>query len=185
MDQWKLNFKQRLHYSTISPLVLYDLVTVCRRSILVTIRTQVYWCSYTGKADWLQYKSYNCNQYQYQWRHRNSITEKHWQYRRLTAYCNTCTLTGLRCEWTCKNLKEDFPDSRNLAPSNLYEGIYPKINDDPRPTAKIVMKKNKYASQNLHRNMYPDVQYTWYVDLFGKGFNSHKLIEACTIRQKW
>ena len=31
------------------------------------------------------------------------------------------------------------------------------INDDPRLTAKIVMKKTKYASQNLHANMYPDV----------------------------
>ena len=47
------------------------------------------------------------------------------------------------------------------------------------------MKKNKYASQNLHRHMYPDVQYKRYVDLFGKGFNSHKLIEACIIKQKW
>ena len=29
--------------------------------------------------------------------------------------------------------------------------------DDPRLTAIIVMKKAKYASQNLHTNMYPDV----------------------------
>ena len=29
--------------------------------------------------------------------------------------------------------------------------------DDPRLTAKIVMKKTKYASQNLHTNMYPGV----------------------------
>ena len=28
------------------------------------------------------------------------------------------------------NMKEDFPDSRNLAPSNMYEGTYyTKIND--------------------------------------------------------
>ena len=32
-----------------------------------------------------------------------------------------------------------------------------KINDDPRLTAKIVMKKTKYASKNLHRNMFPHV----------------------------
>ena len=28
MDQWKPNFKQSLHYSTVSLLVLYNLVTV-------------------------------------------------------------------------------------------------------------------------------------------------------------
>ena len=34
-----------------------------------------------------------------------------------------------------------------------------KLNDDdPRLTAKIVMKKTKYASQNLDTNMYPDVR---------------------------
>ena len=32
-----------------------------------------------------------------------------------------------------------------------------KLNDDPRRTAKIVMKKTKYASQNVHTNMYSDV----------------------------
>ena len=33
-----------------------------------------------------------------------------------------------------------------------------KLNDDdPRLTAKIVMKKTKYAFQNLHKNMYSDV----------------------------
>ena len=32
-----------------------------------------------------------------------------------------------------------------------------KLNDDnPRLTAKIVMKKTKYASQNLHTEMYSD-----------------------------
>ena len=51
MDQWKPNIKQRLHYSTISLLVLYDLVTVSRRRVLVTIQTQVYGCSFAGKAD--------------------------------------------------------------------------------------------------------------------------------------
>ena len=51
VDQWKPNFKQSLRYSTISILVLYDLITVFRRSVLVTIRTQVYGCSYTGKVD--------------------------------------------------------------------------------------------------------------------------------------
>ena len=29
----------------------------------LTIRTQMYGCSYAGKADGLQYKSYSCNQY--------------------------------------------------------------------------------------------------------------------------
>ena len=34
-----------------------------------------------------------------------------------------------------------------------------KLNaDDQRLTAKIVMKKTKYASQNLHTNVYPDVR---------------------------
>ena len=42
MDQWKQNFKQRVHYFTMSLLILYDLVTVSRRSVSVTIRTQVY-----------------------------------------------------------------------------------------------------------------------------------------------
>ena len=55
--------KQRLHHSAISSLVRHDSVTVSRRSVLVTIRTQVYGCSYAGKADGLQYKLYNCNQY--------------------------------------------------------------------------------------------------------------------------
>ena len=58
MDQWKPNFKQRLHYSMISLMVLYDLVTVSRRNVLVAIQTQVYGYSYAGKADGLQYKSY-------------------------------------------------------------------------------------------------------------------------------
>ena len=38
--------------------------------------------------------------------------------------------------------------------------------DDPRLTAKIVMKKTKYAFQNLHTNMYLDVH------LVGKDFKS-------------
>ena len=63
------------------------------------------------------------------------------------------------CEQACK--KQDFPDSRHLAPSNLYEGWHlkslPKLNDDQRLTAKIAMNKTKYASRNLQRNMYPDV----------------------------
>ena len=63
MDQWKPNFKQMLHCCTISLLVLYDLAKVSRRSVLVAIWTQVYVRSYAGKADGLQYKSYNCNQY--------------------------------------------------------------------------------------------------------------------------
>ena len=59
-----------------------------------------------------------------------------------------------------------------------------KLNDDnPRLTAKIVMKKTKYLLKIYIQICIP--MYTWYVDLFGLGFNSHMLIEACTIRQKW
>ena len=59
--------------------------------------------------------------------------------------------------------------------------VHVHTNDDPRLTAKTVLKKAKYASHNLHRNMYPDVHMIY---LFGIGFNSHKLIEACSEKKK-
>ena len=61
-------------------------------------------------------------------------------------------------EWTCKNLKEDFPNTTRLWNPMKDKALNLQKKKKKKKKKMMIQDKiTKYASQNLHRNISPDV----------------------------